>query len=77
MIIDDSPLPFTAAAAKATAKHIRKPEEILKHKLLHLDITTNIHESAVSETINLQGGHPTLGLVPEQHPEYNDTVPLL
>jgi hypothetical protein len=74
MTIDDSPLPFTAAAAKTVIKHGRKQEEILKHELLHMDITTNIHEPAVSETINLQGGHPTLGLVPEQHPEYIDTV---
>jgi hypothetical protein len=77
MVIDDSPLPFTAAAAKTAVKHTRKPEEILKHELLLMDITTNIHEPAVSETIALQGGHPTLGLVPEEHPEYIDTVTLL
>jgi hypothetical protein len=76
MTLDDSPLPFTAAAAKVTAKHTRKPEEVLTHELLLMDITTNIHEPAVSETLPLQGGHPTLGLVAEQHPEYEDTVTL-
>ena len=76
MTIDDSPLPFTAAAAKVTAKHGRKPEEILTHELLLMDITTNIHEPAVSETLPLQGGHPTLGLITEQHPEYLDTITL-
>jgi hypothetical protein len=77
MTIDDSPLPFTAAAAKAKAtKHVRQPEEVLTHELLLMDITTNIHEPAVSETISLQGGHPTLGLVAENHPEYEDTVTL-
>jgi hypothetical protein len=74
--LNDSPLPFNATAAKATAKHVQKPEEVLKHELLLMDITTNIHKPAVSETIALQGGHPTLGLVPEQHPEYTNTVTL-
>ena len=77
MTINDSPLPFTAAAAKAKAtKHVRQPEEVLTHELLLMDITTNIHEPAVSETISLQGSHPTLGLVAENHPEYEDTVTL-
>jgi hypothetical protein len=74
--LDDSPLPFTAAAAKVTAKHERKSEDILTHELLLMDITTNIHETAVSKTLPLQGGHPALGLVTEQHPEYVDTVTL-
>ena len=76
LTIADSPLPFTAAAAKAAMQHARKPEEILMHELLLMDITTNIHEPAVSETISLQGGQPTLGLVPKQHPKYIDTVNL-
>ena len=76
MTIDDSPLPFTAAAAKVTAKHGRKHEDILTHELLLMDITTNIHEPAVSETLPLQEGHPTLGLITEQHPEYLDTITL-
>ena len=74
--LDDSPLPFTAAAVKVTVKHDRKPIETLTHELLLMDITTNIHKTAVSETLPLQGGHPTLGLVAEQHPEYLDTVTL-
>jgi hypothetical protein len=77
MALKDSPLTFTASAAKSAVKHTRKPEEVLKHELLLMDITTNIYEPAVSETIHLQGGHPTLGLVPEQHPEYIDTITLL
>jgi hypothetical protein len=76
MTIDDSPLPFTASAAKVKAKHERQPEDILTHELLLMDITTNIHEPAVSETLPLQGGHPTLGLITEQHPEYLDTITL-
>jgi hypothetical protein len=40
MTLDDSPLPFTTAAAKVAVKHGQK----LK------DITTNIHEPAVSDT---------------------------
>jgi hypothetical protein len=68
MTIEDSPLPFTAAAAKAAARHTRKPEETLKPELLLMDMTTNIHEPAVSKTIALQGSHSTLGLVPENHP---------
>jgi hypothetical protein len=75
--IDDSPIPFPAAAAKVKIKHGRKPEEILTHELLLMDITTNIHEPAVSETLPLQGGHPTLGLITEQHPEYQDTITLI
>jgi hypothetical protein len=76
MTLDDSPLPFTAAAAKVAAKHGQKPEDILTHELFLMDITTNIQEPAVSETLPLQGGHPTLGLVTEQHPKYVDTITL-
>jgi hypothetical protein len=36
---------------------------------------TNIHKPAASETL-IQGGHPTLGLITECHPEYLDTVTL-
>jgi hypothetical protein len=75
--IDDSPLPYPASAAKVSVKHGRKPEDILTHELLLMDITTNIHEPAVSETLPLQGGHPTLGLITEQHPEYTDTITLI
>ena len=76
MTIDDSPLPSTAKASKAKVTHGRKPEEILTHELLFMDITTNIHETAVSETLPLQGGHPTLRLITEKHPKYIDTVTL-
>ncbi len=41
-----------------------------------MDITTNITEPAVSETLPLQGGHPTLELITEAHPEYTDTITL-
>jgi hypothetical protein len=68
MTIDDSPLSFTAAAAKVTAKDGRKPEEIFLHKILLMDITTNIHESAVSETPPTTRQTPHPGLVMEQHP---------
>jgi hypothetical protein len=72
----DTMLPTKASAAKVAVKHGRKPKEVLTHELLLMDITTNIHEPAVSETLPLQGGHPTLGLIAEQHPEYIDTITL-
>jgi hypothetical protein len=39
-----------------------------------LDVTLNIFEPAVTETLPLRGTHETLGLVTEQHPEYSELV---
>jgi hypothetical protein len=39
-----------------------------------MDISLNIFEPTVSKTLPLQGTHDTLGLVTEQHPEYEETV---
>jgi hypothetical protein len=71
---DDSPLPFTVSVTKVKAKHGRKPEQILTHGFLLLDMTTDIHEAAVLETLLLQGGHPTFGLITDQNPKYLDTI---
>jgi hypothetical protein len=69
-IIDDSPLPFAASAAK-----FARPSPIeLTQQLEMMDISLNIFEPAVSETLPLQGTHDTLGLITEQHPEYEETV---
>jgi hypothetical protein len=69
-IIDDSPLPFGASAAK-----FARPSPIeLTQQLEMMDISLNIFEPAVSETLPLQGTHDTLGLITEQHPEYEETV---
>jgi hypothetical protein len=64
-IIIDSPLPTAAAAAKA--KFERPTPDILHHQLKMLDITLNIYEPAINETLPLQGSHPTLGLIMEPH----------
>jgi hypothetical protein len=39
-----------------------------------LDVTLNIFEPAITETLQIRGTHETLGLVTEQHPEYSETV---
>jgi hypothetical protein len=67
-IIDDSPLPFAASAAK-----FAQPSSIeLTQQLEMMDILLNIFEPAVSKTLPLQGTHDTLGgLITE---EYEDTV---
>jgi hypothetical protein len=39
-----------------------------------MDILFNIFEPAVSETLPLQGTHDTLGLITDQHPEYEETA---
>jgi hypothetical protein len=66
----DSPLPESAAAAK-----VQQPTAVeLRQQLEMLDVTTNIFEPAVSETLQLKGTHDTLGLITQQHPEYSETV---
>jgi hypothetical protein len=66
----DSPLPQSAAAAK-----VQQPTAVeLRQQLEMLDVTTNIFEPAVSETLQLKGTHDTLGLITQQHPEYSETV---
>ena len=69
-LIQDSPLPQAAAAAKFARP---SPSE-LTHQLEMLNVTLNIFEPAVTETLPLRGTHETLGLVTEQHPEYSDSV---
>jgi hypothetical protein len=69
-LIADSPLPATAAAAKFARPN---PSE-LTQQLEMLDVTLNIFEPAVTETLQLRGTHETLGLITEQHPEYTETV---
>jgi hypothetical protein len=48
--------------------------DILHHQLKMLDITLNIYKPAVNETLPLQGSHPTLGIIMEPHPEYEETT---
>jgi hypothetical protein len=69
-LIQDSPLPQAAAAAKFARP---SPSE-LTQQLEMLDVTLNIFEPAVTETLPLRGTHETLGLVTEQHPEYSESV---
>jgi hypothetical protein len=69
-IIQDSPLPYTAAVHCVT---LPSPDELMQSLQL-LDISLNITEPSVSKTVTLTGTHPTLGLVTEDHPEYTDTV---
>ena len=70
--LEDNPLPSTAAAAKA---RFERPSTTDLHRQLQLlDVTLNIFELAVSEQLPLEGSHPTLGLFPEQHPEYAETI---
>jgi hypothetical protein len=69
-IINNSPLPFAASAAKYA-----RPNPIeLTQQLEMMDISFNIFEPAVSKTLPLQGTHNTLGLITEQHPEYEETA---
>lgn len=72
-LIDDSPLPYTASAAKV--KLYKADDELIK-ELQQMDVTLNMHEPAVTETLPLHGLHPTFGLEVEQHPEFLDTVVL-
>jgi hypothetical protein len=69
-LIADSPLPATAAAAKFARPN---PSELMQQFKM-LDVTLNIFEPAVTETLQLHGTHETLELVTEQHPEYLETV---
>jgi hypothetical protein len=69
-IISDSPTPYTATINRVT---LPSPDE-LTQSLQLLDISLNVTEPSVSETVSLSGTHPTLGLVTEDHPEYTDTV---
>ena len=69
-IIQDSPLPYTAALHRIT---LPSPDE-LTQSLQLLDISLNVTEPSVSETVTLAGTHPTLGLITEDHPEYSETV---
>ena len=71
-ILDNNPLPHTAAAAKA--KFERPPPEHLLYQLQQLDVTLNPYETTVTEQLPLHGNHPTLGLEIQQHSEYADTV---
>jgi hypothetical protein len=71
-IMQDSPLPYTSTVHQVT---LPSPDE-LTQSLQLLDISLNVTEPAVSETITLTGTHPTLGLVTEDHLEYTDTVNL-
>jgi hypothetical protein len=64
-LIADSPLPETAAATKFTRPNPSEPIQQLEM----LDVTLNIFEPAVMETLQLRGTHETLGLVTKQHPE--------
>jgi hypothetical protein len=69
-LIQDSPLP----QAVASAKFARPSPSELTQQLEMLDVTLNIFEPAVTETLSLRGTHETLGLVTEQHPEYSESV---
>jgi hypothetical protein len=89
-IIQDSPLPHTAPIPPilganvhiipdepptATVSRVTLPSpDELTQSLQLLDISLNITEPAITETVILSGTHPTLGLVTEDHPEYTDTV---
>jgi hypothetical protein len=46
----------------------------LQRQLQLLNFTLNIFEPAVSEQLPLEGSHPTLGLIVEKHPEYDETI---
>jgi hypothetical protein len=70
--LEDNPIPVNAAAAKA--KFERPLTDELQRQLQLLDVTLNIFEPAVSEQLPLVGSHPTLGLIAEKHPEYDETV---
>jgi hypothetical protein len=63
--IEDSPLPQTTAAAKS---------DKLTQQLEMLDVTLNILEPAVAETLPLGGTHETLGLITWKHPEHTETI---
>jgi hypothetical protein len=69
-LIHDSPLPQAAAAAKFARP---SPSE-LTQQLEMLEVTLNIFEPAVTETLPLQGTHNTLGLITEQHPKYLESL---
>lgn len=70
--LEDNPLPINAAAAKA--KFDRPSTDELHRQLQSMDVTLNLFEPAVSEQLPLEGSHPTLGLITEQHPEYAETM---
>jgi hypothetical protein len=70
-LINESPLPYTASAAKV---QLYQPEADLIRDLQQFDVTLNMFEPSVSESIQLHGSHPTFGLTTEQHPEFMDTV---
>jgi hypothetical protein len=70
--LEDNPIPVNAAADKA--KFERPSTDELHRQLQLLDVTLNIFEPAVSEQLPLVGSHPTLGLIVEKHPEYDETV---
>jgi len=72
-LLDASPLPYSAAAAKVI---IPPNEKILLSNLDTLNISLNLFEPAVSETIPLWTDHPTAGLILKQHPEFANTVTL-
>lgn len=61
-----TPIPQTAAAAKVRASYHPLTREELITSLQTLDVTLNIFEPVTSETIPLQGAHPTLGLEVEE-----------
>jgi hypothetical protein len=63
-LIVDSPLPATAAAAKFAWPNPSK----LMQQLEMRDVTLNIFEPAVTETLQLRGTHETLGLSPNSTP---------
>eukprot|EP00980_Cylindrotheca_fusiformis_P020335 scaffold7349_cov135-Cylindrotheca_fusiformis.AAC.1 len=71
-IIDESPLPYTATAAMV---RLYRPSEELYENLQQFDITLNMLEPAVTESLSLhESSHPTLGLLAVDHPEFLDTV---
>ena len=72
--IDDSPLPYTASAAKTKVHTTPLHMEQLTNELQQFDIVLDMYEPSVIETIPINGTHPTLGLVVNDHPEYDNLV---
>ena len=83
-ILAESPLPYTAAAARVSMDINRtvfqRPEVAhLVHKLASIDISTNRFMQTTSENVSIERGllHPTLGLVVKPHPDMQDAVELV
>lgn len=79
--ISATPLPYTAAAAKLTAriyKTATQRQELpqLIHDLNQMDLSINPEHYVTYEHIPLEATHihPTLGLITTEHPELKDTV---